>query len=224
MLDERPVGPTGLAGLADAGGATLIGVGGAVAVPGGCPGSGGGPGPGGGPAVRWGETDSLGPSLGDGPPPLPLPLQHQRPHSRSMTSLPPEPFMIMRAKALNRRVCINVGGVRHEVGGPEGVTLVRTRSDRPATARLENIPGRLRLSLLLAQVLWRTLERLPHTRLGRLRECNTHEAITELCDDYSLVDNEFFFDRHPRSFSSILNFYRTGKLHLVDEMCVLAFR
>ena len=73
------------------------------------------------------------------------------------------------------------------------------------------------------QVLWKTLATRPRTRLGRLANAATDEEILDLCDSYSLTQNEYFFDRHPRSFKSILNFYRTNKLHVVDEMCVMAF-
>lgn len=75
------------------------------------------------------------------------------------------------------------------------------------------------------ETLWRTLERMPHSRLGRLRRAAADgaDSLAALCDDFDQATMEFFFDRHPRAFASVLNFYRTGKLHLVDDICVLAF-
>ncbi len=102
-------------------------------------------------------------------------------------SHPPDSFIIAKSRQMNKRVTLNVGGVRHEV-------------------------------------MWKMLESIPRSRLGQLAtQATTHDKILDVCDAYSLVDNEYFFDRHPRSFNAILNFYRTGKLHVVDEMCVMAF-
>ena len=82
-------------------------------------------------------------------------------------------------------------------------------------------------------MLWRTLFRLPNTRLGRLAKLRKttlsstrpmpHDEVMRLCDDYDLSTGEYFFDRHPRSFTSVINFYRTGKLHLIDDICVISF-
>ena len=74
------------------------------------------------------------------------------------------------------------------------------------------------------EIMWSILDTVPTSRLGMLASTRTHEDIMKLCDDYSLTDNEYFFDRHSRSFNTILNFYRTGKLHIADEMCILAFQ
>ena len=82
--------------------------------------------------------------------------------------------------------------------------------------------------------MWRTLARFPHTRLGRL--CQIHQSriiestysfssdeLRHLYDDYNPSIDEYYFDRNPHTFLSILNYYRTGKLHLIDDLCVMAF-
>ena len=108
----------------------------------------------------------------------------------------PSPAAIASAFSSSRRVGLNVGGSRHEV-------------------------------------MWRTLQRLPRTRLGRLETCRTHADLLSLCDDYTLPEKqadgrwslvEFYFERHTRSFALLLDLYRTGRLHVDDEICVMSFR
>ena len=57
--------------------------------------------------------------------------------------------------------------------------------------------------------------------IGNSKNCKTFIPI--FCSRYILNDSEFFFDRSPRHFESILNLYRTGQLHLMEGVCVEAF-
>ncbi|KAL2091713.1 hypothetical protein ACEWY4_011511 [Coilia grayii] len=59
----------------------------------------------------------------------------------------------------------------------------------------------------------------PKTRLGKLATFTDHDKKLGLCDDYTVKNNEFFFDRDPDVFNSIFSFYRTGVLWIKDELC-----
>ncbi|XP_048102970.1 potassium voltage-gated channel subfamily C member 3a isoform X4 [Alosa alosa] len=59
-----------------------------------------------------------------------------------------------------------------------------------------------------------TLKTLPGTRLSWLTEPDAYSNF-----DYDPKTDEFFFDRHPATFSFILNYYRTGKLHCPNDVC-----
>ncbi|KAJ7338603.1 hypothetical protein JRQ81_012505 [Phrynocephalus forsythii] len=71
---------------------------------------------------------------------------------------------------------------------------------------------------------WTTLENCPLTRLGKLKSCNNYDEIMDICDDYDVNCNEFFFDRNPCAFRTIMTFLTAGKLRLLREMCALSFQ
>ncbi|XP_010903616.1 potassium voltage-gated channel subfamily S member 2 isoform X2 [Esox lucius] len=68
-----------------------------------------------------------------------------------------------------------------------------------------------------------TLRNFPDTRLGRLLACDSEEAILQVCDDYDDQQQEFYFDRNPGLFPYVLHFYQTGKLHIMEELCIFSF-
>ncbi|XP_072033922.1 potassium voltage-gated channel protein Shaw-like isoform X2 [Amphiura filiformis] len=59
-----------------------------------------------------------------------------------------------------------------------------------------------------------TLLNIPDTRLAWLAQTTSMSNT-----DYDPINREFYFDRHPRVFEAILNFYRTGKLHAPCDVC-----
>jgi hypothetical protein len=79
--------------------------------------------------------------------------------------------------------------------------------------------GGFKHEILLSKLLTRDI---PVSRLTRLLDAKSNQEILELCDDYD--DNEFYFDRNNAYFETILNYYRTRDLHLLENTCVIAFK
>ncbi|XP_045171743.2 potassium voltage-gated channel protein Shaw-like [Mercenaria mercenaria] len=60
-----------------------------------------------------------------------------------------------------------------------------------------------------------TLRNVPGTTLSCLEESSEH---------YDRINQEYFFDRNPFLFTYILDYYRTGSMHLPRNICALSIR
>ncbi|KAL2080285.1 hypothetical protein ACEWY4_024078 [Coilia grayii] len=96
----------------------------------------------------------------------------------------------------------------------------RTPPPPPST----DAPAIINVGGIKYRIPWSTLDEFPLTRLGKLRSCSNVEELLDVCDDYDVSRNEFFFDRSPSAFRSIVTFLAAGKLRLLREMCALSFQ
>ena len=58
-----------------------------------------------------------------------------------------------------------------------------------------------------------TLEMIPGTRLSLLAH------LLEADESYDFDQDEYFFDRHPTAFESVIQYYRTEELHVNQNLC-----
>ena len=61
----------------------------------------------------------------------------------------------------------------------------------------------------------KTLASVPDTRLS---------ALSTSSAEYNTDTNSYFFDRNPELFNWVLDYYRTGELHLPKNVCGAAIR
>ncbi|XP_072304946.1 potassium voltage-gated channel subfamily G member 1 [Eucyclogobius newberryi] len=117
----------------------------------------------------------------------------------------------------------------HELAPQKGVFYRRARrapqhcTDTPLSSA-RRLYAIINVGGLRYQLPWTTLEDFPLSRLGQLRLCSSFDDIMQICDDYDVARNEFFFDRSPCAFRTILAFVRAGKLRAARDMCALSFR
>lgn len=113
-----------------------------------------------------------------------------------------------------------------EVKPASSTTEVATMISESAKSVILNVGGQK------YEVLRKNLTNAPGSRLWKLVHANTTEDILRFCDRYkpgsdseaNFVPAEYFFDHNYTSFAAILDFYRSGHLHLQPSNCAYTTR
>ena len=98
-------------------------------------------------------------------------------------------------------------------GTAEGVLPIgQTQSRSTSSRQIDSGCHKMRLNIggVVFKTHSQTLQRFPQTRLAKL---------TTQDDSYDPDDKEFFFDRNSLVFHGILDYYRTGELHVPHNIC-----
>ena len=82
----------------------------------------------------------------------------------------------------------------------------------------------LNISGFKYEISLKKLNQVQCSRLGKIYHANSIEVINDLCDLFKPNENELYFDRDPSIFNNILNYYRSGKMHVLDNVCPIAFK
>ena len=67
------------------------------------------------------------------------------------------------------------------------------------------------------------LHQIPDSRLGRLAQCESELEALAYCDQCNCAENEVFFNHRYQNMEDILDFYRSGTLHISTDCCPMAF-
>jgi len=100
------------------------------------------------------------------------------------------------------------GGVVESPGGFRKSSVVRL-----------NVGGKV------FHVSWDLLQQIPDSRLGRLAQCQSEVEALAYCDQCNSTSfqNELFFNHRYQNMEDILDFYRSGSLHISTDCCPIAF-
>lgn len=89
-----------------------------------------------------------------------------------------------------------------------------TGPSAPTQDGQEIIPATINVGGTTFQTTMATLRRIPNTRLSHLSESSP---------EYRPDFDEYFFDHNPTLFQEILDLYRTGELHIPNNICGAVF-